>query len=60
MIAVVAAALCFIASVALWNGADKFRVDAAPVGSMMLAASVVLFGASLFMFGVVVGQLTYS
>lgn len=57
MIAVIVAALCLIASVALWNGASKFTIDASPVGSMMLAASVLLFGASLFMFGVVVGQL---
>jgi hypothetical protein len=60
MIPVIAAALCLLASVALWNSADKFRIDAAPVGSMMLAASVVLFGASLFMFGLAVGRLTYS
>lgn len=60
MTAVIVAALCLMASVWLWNSAGNYRVDAAPVGSMMLAASVVLFGASLFMFGVVVGQLTQS
>lgn len=56
MIALIVAALCLIASMALWNGASKFTIDASPAGSMMIAASIILFGTSLFMFGVVVGQ----
>lgn len=58
MIVLIAAA-CFISSAVLWNFAFNFTVDAAPVGSMMIAASVLLFGISLFLFGVAAGQIAH-
>jgi len=51
------AAGCLLVSVALWRSAFDFTVDAAPVGSMMLAASIVLAATSLFLFGIAVGKI---
>ncbi len=57
---IVIAAGCLLASAALWKSAFSFTIDAVPVGSMMLAASVFLFATSLFLFGLAVGQIAYS
>lgn len=57
MIIILTAAGCLLASAALWKGAFSFTVDAAPIGSMMMATSVLLFAVSLFLFGVGVGTM---
>lgn len=56
MTIVVLSALCLIGGVALWRAAFSFTVDAAPVGSMMIVASIVLCATSIFLFGMVVGR----
>lgn len=54
---VLIAGICLLLAVALWRSAFDFTVDAAPVGSMMLAASVGFGIASIFLFGFAFGRL---
>lgn len=57
MIVFIAAGCCLLISVALWKSSFKFTVDAAPIGSLMLVASILCLVASLFLFGVAMGRL---
>jgi hypothetical protein len=56
MILILIAAAFLLASVALWKHAFDFKVDASPVGSMMLVASVVIGLTSVFLFGIAAGK----
>lgn len=45
------AVLCILGAAWLWQSAFQFTIDAAPVGSMMLAASVAMAVSGVFLFG---------
>lgn len=47
----------FLSSILLWKGAYSFTIDAAPVGSMMIAASVLCMAGALFHLGIQGGLL---
>lgn len=51
-----AAIACMVVSGVLFRWALSFKIDAAPVGSMIVLASVVIGIASVFLFGVSLGQ----
>ena len=56
MILTLIAAACLLCAVALWRVAFSFTIDAAPVGAMMMAASVLMVAISLFLFGIAIGK----
>jgi hypothetical protein len=58
MTALLIALACATACFALFKGAFYFMIDAAPVGSMMLAASGVLLLVSAFSLGYAAAVLT--
>jgi hypothetical protein len=57
MILTLCAAGCLLGSAVLFKYAFNFRIDAAPVGSMMIVASIVLAAASLLLFGIKIGTM---
>jgi hypothetical protein len=52
------AAGCVLLGVWLLKVSTDFRIDAAPVGSVMIATAVVLWIAGIFIFGIEVGRMT--
>lgn len=49
------AAVCLIVCWVLFHYSSAFRLDAAPIGSFMIAASAVALLAGTFLIGVIVG-----
>lgn len=60
MILTLSAALCIIVAVALWKASFQFTIDAAPVGGMMMIASVILGEVGVFLFALQIGMMIGS
>jgi len=60
MIFAVAAVICMLASLGLFRGSLGFRVDAAPVGNVLLVGSIMFFLAGVFLLGVSAGTIVGS
>jgi hypothetical protein len=54
---IIAMSFCAVSSIILFDVSDKFQIDAAPVEGMLLAASVLLAVAAVFLGGMFTGML---